>query len=224
MGDLGLNSVWSDISKKASNAETDVLGPAYSYADNVPSTSKLGVGSDGNFGQLGRNLGAVGTYVKTLINGDPPLGNRFFVNTGGTCTAPDGSKQPRHNYINNMPEGAHLVPKGMGDLTSDFNGLVPGVVGDIEGLNPLYMMSALAADSSPPCKCYQCNVTTGGNSFFLSPDLSPDFSTDDCREVSMSNCPTVKQTEEFSVFSEDVAVPALIVGIALCSLYLLRKH
>jgi len=220
MGDLGLNSVWSNIS----NAETAVLGPAYSYADNVPSpTTKLGVGSGGSFGQLGTNLGAIGTYVKTLVNGDPPLGNRFFVNTGGVCTAPDGSLQPRHNYINNMPEGAHLVPKGMSDLAADFNGLIPGVVGDIEGLNPTYMMSSLAAEAYPPCKCYQCNVTTGGNSFFLTPDLSPDFSTDDCREVSMSNCPTVKK-ESFSVFSDDLVVPTLVAGIALCSLYLLRRH
>ena len=105
MGDLNKNSLWSDIENGASNVQTEVLGPSYSYTDNVATPSSLGINSNGSFDQLGTNLGAVGTYVSTLIEGNPPLGNQYFVNTGGVCTAPDGSTQPRYNYINNKPNG-----------------------------------------------------------------------------------------------------------------------
>jgi hypothetical protein len=225
MGDLGVNSIWSNISNRASNVERDVLGPSYSYADNVRSPSSLGVGSDGSFGQLSTNLGAVGTYINTLIQGNPPLGNRYYVNTGGTCTAPDGSIQARYNYINNFPNGSDLLPAGMSDLGAGYNGLIPGVVGDIEGLNPLYMMKALAADSSPTCGCYECDVTTGGTRFrFLTPSLSPDVKSNVCREVGMENCPRAPpQKEGFCSSSPDAfVVPTLVAGIALCVLLLMK--
>jgi hypothetical protein len=80
MGDLGNNPIWSNLE----NESTELLGPSYSYSDNIPGPGSLGVGSNGTFGQISTNLGAVETYVKGMITGDPPLGNRFFINTGGT--------------------------------------------------------------------------------------------------------------------------------------------
>lgn len=202
MADLGANSLWSDISNGASNVQTDLMGPAYSYADNIPTTGSLGVGSDGSFGQMGTNLGAVGTYVGTMTSGHN-MGNQYYVNTGGTCTAPNGSLQSRFNYINNMSSG-----------------LIPGVIGDIEGLNPMYLMNSLMSDSSPACKCYQCPVTSGGAFQFLSPDLSPDFDPSICTVVDISKCPQAKSTEGFS---NDTLIPTIIAGIALCTIILLRK-
>jgi hypothetical protein len=112
---MGDNSLWSDITNGASNVETDLLGPAYSYADNIPGPSALGVGSAGTFSQLGRNASAIGTYVKTMITGDPPLGNQFYVNTGGTCTAPDGSSRERFNYISNLSSGSADLPASISE-------------------------------------------------------------------------------------------------------------
>jgi hypothetical protein len=195
--------LWSDISNGASNVQTDLMGPAYSYADNIPSTDSLGVSSNGSFSQLGTNLGAVGTYVSTMVSGTP-LGNQYYVNTGGTCTAPDGSLQARHNYINNMSSG-----------------LVPGVIGDIEGLNPIYLMNSLTADSSPACKCYQCPVTSGDAFNWITPNLSPDFDPALCTVVDSSKCPKAAAPTES--FSNDTFVPTLIAGIALCAILLLRK-
>lgn len=205
MADLGANSLWSDISNKAGNVETDLMGPAYSYADNLPKPTGeggLGVGSDGSFSQLGTNLGAVGTYVSTMV-GETSMGNSYYVNTGGTCTAPDGSVQPRYNYINNVSK----------------NGLIPGVISDIGGLNPLYLMNSLTSDSSPACKCYQCPVTSGGAYRFLSPDLSPDFTAKICKVVDPSKCMT--KTKEG--FANDTFIPIVVAGVALCAILLLRK-
>jgi hypothetical protein len=211
------NSLWSDITNGASNVETDLLGPSYSYADNIPGPSALGVGSQGTFSQLGRNASAIGTYVKTMISGDPPLGNQFYVNTGGTCTAPDGSSRERFNYINNLSSGSADLPASISELGADFNGLLPGVVGDIEGLNPLYLFSSLSADSSPACECYKCNVTSGSPYQFISTTLSPDYSTANCTQVDISNCPpALTPTESFTNHS---AIPVVVAGILLAILY-----
>ena len=73
------NPLWAKIS--AGNGQDDLLGPSYSYADNITGPTSLGVGSDGSFGQIGSNASAIAYYVEALITGNPPLGNQFFVNT-----------------------------------------------------------------------------------------------------------------------------------------------
>ena len=202
MADLGKNSLWGDIKKKAGNVETTIMGPSYSYSDNVPTPSSLGVGSDGTFSQLGTNLSGVGTYVSTLI-GSRKMGNQYYVNTGGTCTAPNGSLQPRYNYINNESAG-----------------LVFGVVEDIKGLNPLYLMNSLTASSSPACTCYQCPVSEGEQQYrFITPDLSPDFRKELCTVVNPSNC--MPKTKEG--FANDIIIPLVLAGVALTAILILRK-
>ena len=219
MADAGSNSLWGDITSGASTVSTDLLGPDYSYADGIQGPSSLGVGSDGSFGQLGTNADAIAYYVKALITGDPPLGNQFFVNTGGTCTAPDGQLRSRYNYINNMSSGAAALPAAMSELGSDFNGLIPGVVDDIEGLDPLYIFSAMTADASPPCACYKCDVTSGSQYQWLTPSLSADFSTNQCSQVDSSNCPAPSSTESFTNSTSDFVsgIPTIVavLGLAL---------
>ena len=219
MGDLGKNSLWTDIENGASNVETDLLGPSYSYADNIPGPSSLGVGTNGSFSQLGTNMDAIGTYVSTMIDGDPPLGNQFFVNTGGTCTAPDGSLQPRYNYVNNKPSVGDLLPQGMSELGSGIQGLIPGVIGDIEGLNPLYLMNSLMADASPACECYKCTVTDGAPARFLTTSLCPDFDANECQQVDVSQC--VASSESFENMANTTlgaVIPTLVAGVALAYL------
>lgn len=187
MADLGANSVWSNLD----NAGTDIMGPDYSYSDNIPGPNSLGVGSAGSMSQLVTNVDAANQYVKVMVTGDPPLGNQYYINTGGACTAPDGSTQSRYNYINNKSTGSDLLPKGLSDLSflsKDLNGLIPGIVGDLEGLNPVYLFKSLVSDGTPACQCYQCAVTDGSPYNFLTPDLSPDFDANLCKQVDPSLC------------------------------------
>jgi hypothetical protein len=188
MTSLGSNPVWNNLSSKS----TEVTGNSYSYVDNIVGPSQKGVGTDGTMSQVFTNTGAITDYIKYMISG-PALGNQYFVNTGGVCAAPDGSTQPRHNYINNVANGADLVPQSMRSelsfLSDDLNGLIPGMLGDIEGLNPLYLFSSLSADSTPACACYSCPTTGGGSeSYFLTPSLSPDFDPNVCQQVDVSQC------------------------------------
>lgn len=202
MANLGLNSLWGDVKNKNPAAETAVVGPSYSYSDNIGDPESLGVGPEGSFNQLGTNLGAVGTYVNTLV-GSRKMGDQYMVNTGGTCTAPDGSIQARFNYINNLSKG-----------------LVFGVINDIGGLNPMYLMNSITASASPACSCYECEVTSGSAFNWLTPDLSPDFDKKKCKVVDSSKCPRVKITE---TFANDTFIPTIIAWVSLGALLLLRK-
>jgi hypothetical protein len=216
MADLGTNSLWSDLSS-GQDVETEILGPDYSYANAITGPSSLGVGSDGSFGQLGSNASAVAYYVEALITGNPPLGNQYFVNTGGTCTAPDGSIQSRYNYINNMSSGAAAVPAAMSELGSDFNGLIPGIVDDIEGLNPLHLFSSLMVDASPPCVCMSCPTSTpsGSEAKFVNTDLSADLSGSTCSQVDPSLC-LGSSTESFTNQTNLVdAIPTILAGLGI---------
>jgi len=201
MGDAGKNSLWGEISSGAANVETNIMGPPYSYADNIPTPDSIGVGSDGTFSQLGTNTSAVVRYVGELIDGDP-LGNRFFVNTGGTCTSPDGSIQSRHNYVNNVSSG-----------------LIPGIVEDIGGLNPLYLFSAMTSDASPSCECYSCETSSGSQSYFLSKSLTPDFDPSLCTQVDPSQCPS---SESFVSGNNHIG-PLLAAGALLLVLIFSQK-
>lgn len=212
MASLGDNSIWDSVAN--GSATDDVMGPSYSYADHIAGPSSMGVGTDGTMSQLGRNLGGITEYVKYMVSG-PALGNQYFVNTGGMCTAPDGSSQPRYNYINNIANGADLLPATMkqelGGLTSDFNGLIPGMLEDIEGLNPVSLFESLAADSTPSCECYSCPSRGGTESRFLNTSLSADYDPNLCTKVDVSVCKS-QGRESFS--NRDDYFP-LMVGVFL---------
>ena len=222
MADTGGNSLWADIENigtDVSNVETQLLGPDYSYSDSISGPSSLGVGSDGSFSQLGSNASAIAYYVEALITGNPPLGNQFFVNTGGMCAAPDGSLQPRYNYINNMSSGAAALPASISELGADFNGLIPGVADDIEGLNPLHLFTSLMADSNPPCVCLSCPASNpaGSDAKFVSTDLSADVASSQCQQVDSSVClANASTTESFSNKGDFVsAIPTIVAGLGI---------
>ena len=217
---MGSNTIWSDIEKKGSNVSNELMGPTYSYADNIQGPSAKGVGSDGTFGQVFTNTGAIMDYVKYMISG-PALGNQYFVNTGGTCVATDGSTQPRHNYINNIASGSDLLPQtlknDLGYITSDFNGLIPGMMEDIEGLNPLHLFSSLSADSQPSCECYTCETSSGSESKFLNTDLTPDFDPSLCKKADVSACKqsSVVIKEKFSNQLNHSPIPLMLAILGI---------
>jgi hypothetical protein len=224
MADLSANSLWKDIENVGSKAEgavdkveTELLGPSYSYSDALQGPSSLGVGSNGSLGQLITNTEAVVYYTEALITGNPPLGNQYFVNTGGMCTAPDGSLQPRYNYINNMSSGAAALPPAISELGADFNGLIPGVADDIEGLNPLHLFSALTADANPQCVCVACPTSTasGIDAKFVSLTLDPDLTGSSCNVAPSEICLNAQNsTESFSNREPLIsAIPTILAGL-----------
>ena len=173
-----------------SSITDELLGPSFDYTAAIQSPSQLGVSDNGTIGQVATNAEAIGSYVDSLILSGP-LGNQYFKNTGGTCKAPDGSTQNRYTYVNNQKTAADLlepiaeIAPGLGnalqDLGNDFAGIIPGMLGDLAGLNPLNIMNALILDGVPPCQQYSCPTTdsqgnsTGSQTQYVTPALENDL-------------------------------------------------
>lgn len=214
------NPIWDDVASAPGKATESVMGPSYSYMEHIKSPSELGVGSRGTVGQIATNTSAIGSYIKYMISG-PALGNRYFVNTGGSCEASDKSIQSRHNFINNVASGAQLLPQSMksslGGIASNFDGLIPGMMEDAEeGLNPVNLFSSLSADSTPACECYTCETSGGPQSRFLNKDLTPDFDPDICKQVDISKC--IETKEGFTDISNSVY--PILIGIGFLAIFI----
>jgi hypothetical protein len=135
-------SISNEVS--ASNSE-DRNYPYYKY---IKSPDALGASSKGNLTALGNDVKAITSYVGVLVTGQSsaqtvaPLGNKYFMSTGATCTAPDGSSQPRFVYINNIPSGS--IPFMPGAQVKNLQGLVPGTLEDVSYMNPFKLFTAFS--------------------------------------------------------------------------------
>lgn len=137
----------SSSSSSSSFSISDYLGPTYNYAKKIKTPKKLKVSDKANLFVLPNDFKAVQHYVDTLVTGNPPLGNRFFVKSG-TCSK-DGSVsdcqgEDRWIYVDNISSG--LVP--CTDYKSNNKGLVPGMLEDAMYINPYEVFKALSGTGS----------------------------------------------------------------------------
>jgi len=167
----------------------EFTGPSYSYASQIKTPAELGMSTKPD--ALGKNVEGIWAYVQMLTNGGGaasrtggfPLGNRYFLSTGNQCSANikgpttgilSSVKKPRSIYINNVPDGQLGFLKDMDFGTSSsmtksgmsMRGLIPGLLGDMETLNPLHLFSAFTQPAAPPCRKINMSVigTNGGES------------------------------------------------------------
>lgn len=160
MAELKGNSLWGDIESGAGNVADRVTGPAGDYLSGIRTPASLGVGQNGDLGQLITNAGAVGTYVDQLVQG-PKLGNATFVETGGMCKAPNGAVIPRWSYVNNRASGTDVLPRNVASAIGEgtLDGIIPGMFGDLAALNPLTLLNGLIEPGVPQCYAFRCPVT-----------------------------------------------------------------
>lgn len=174
----------SDVWKKLDTVKQNVVGPSYSYTDRIKSASDMGVGDNGDFGQLATNVRAGFQYVDYLIGKNPPggpLGNRFFVATGGSCINSKGQIKDRYNYIDNVPSGTGVTGMLFG------KGLLSGTTDDVYklGTSPVYIMRGMTADATPACDLYKCQVTDymNGDTQYVARGMTPDYRPDLCTKI-----------------------------------------
>lgn len=138
-----------------------LLGPVYPYYKYVKPPSKLGMSSKGSLSQIGKNVDGLVEYVSLLVSGKSkasstgkPLGNKFFLNTGAKCTDPDTNEETeRYVYINNVPMGnIPLISAGAGVNFTEFRGLIPGTLSNLNALNPAGLLRAFTSGASPECQ------------------------------------------------------------------------
>jgi hypothetical protein len=149
------------MSNNLNNIEEKMFGATYPYYQNIKSPSDLGMSGKGNLSALGKDIEGLKEYVGLLVSGKSkasktgqPLGNKFFLQTGAKCNAVDTNTDvDRYIYINNVPQGnIPFISAGLGQNFTDFRGLIPGVLSNLNALNPYKMMQAFFAGSKPDCQ------------------------------------------------------------------------
>jgi len=140
------------------------MGQNYPYSQYIKTPSQLGSSSRGDMTTLGKNIGALQSYVGVLVTGHTranvgggPLGNKYFMNTTGTCKDQNGTEQKRYVFINNVPDGnIPFISSAMGQTMDQFEGLVPGILGNLAYIDPTKLFSAFSATDD----CQQITMET----------------------------------------------------------------
>ena len=139
----------------------------YPYTSFIKSPEDMGGGTKGDYDTLEKDIKALGKYGDLLLSGYPstytgsasttggPLGNAYVVETGGDCTASNGDTKSRYVYINNIPTGKGVMGLFVGD-----EGLVPGIIEDLEYIDPSSLFGAF--ESGTP-SCTQVSMYTRDN-------------------------------------------------------------
>lgn len=155
------NSKTQTTAIKTSSIKDQFLGSPYSYSEQIKTPADLGMSGKGTIKALGKDISGITNYIQLLVSGKSkasktggPLGNKFFINAGGKCIdTVTKQEKPRHIYINNVPQGnIPFLSSAAGMNFNDARGLIPGVMSNLNVMNPLAIMGAFAAGSVPSCQ------------------------------------------------------------------------
>ena len=70
----------------------------------------------------------------------------------------------RYIYVDNVPEGnIPFISSGLGVNFSEFKGLIPGAMGNLNVLNPFAILRAFLSGSNPPCQTITMQTITTDN-------------------------------------------------------------
>ena len=123
--------------------------------------SSLYISSDGNLNALGNDIKGIVAYTQILVDGKGrasatgrPLGNKFFLKTGAKCKDINSKNNvDRYIYIDNVPAGnIPFISSGMGVNFSEFTGLIPGAMSNLNYFNPFKIMQAFLTGGTPDCQ------------------------------------------------------------------------
>lgn len=171
-----MSTIFEKVLTDAKGVEESLLGPTYPYYKNIKTPNEIGMSDKGSLQQMSTNIDGLVQYVQLLVSGKGrasstgnPLGNKFFLPTGAKCAAIDScsnkndlttcQKVDRYIYVNNVPQGnIPFISSGLGVNFSEFKGLVPGAMGNLNVLNPYAIMSSFLSGSTP--KCQQITMET----------------------------------------------------------------
>jgi hypothetical protein len=156
-----MSNIFQEVLKDANAVQTELLGPTYPYYQNIKMPNQIGMSADGSLQALGNDINGLIQYVEVLVTGNSaasstgnPLGNKFFLQTGAKCKdTASGNLVDRFIYVDNVPNGSiPFISQGLGVNFSNFEGLIPGAMGNLNVLNPFAIMSSFLSGSNPPCQ------------------------------------------------------------------------
>jgi hypothetical protein len=213
------------------NLEKELLGPDYNYVSFIKNPDQLGMSPDGSISQLVTNVSGLINYVELLSTGDGkastiggPLGDSFFLTTGAKCKDVDtGNLVTRSIWVNNIPNGKipFITSALNGAKFTTFEGLVPGVLGNLAAIHPMQMFQAFTSGSNPDCKLVtkptrnENNVNGTGSGYLTMEDIQI-MGTDGFTTLNdMKN-----KEEDKSVMPEDEMVKLYYGALGLLGLYI----
>ena len=176
-----MSNLFQEILTDVQGVENKLLVPAYPYYKNIKTPSQIGMSRKGSIQQMSKNIDGLIQYVEVLVTGGSqasttgnPLGNKFFLKTGAKCAATDTCTDPndvstcqqvdRYIYVDNVPSGnIPIISSGLGVNFSEFKGLIPGAMGNLNVLNPFGIMRAFLSGSTPPCQQITMQTITTDN-------------------------------------------------------------
>ena len=176
-----MSNLFEEVLKDAQGVEERLLGPTYPYYKNIKTPTQIGMSDKGTIQQMAKDIDGLIQYVELLVEGNSkasttggPLGNKFFLKTGAKCAAIDSCSNPndvstcqqvdRYIYIDNVPDGnIPFISSGLGVNFSEFKGLIPGAMGNLNVLNPFAIMRAFLSGSNPPCQQITMQTITTDN-------------------------------------------------------------
>ena len=165
-----MSNIFQEVLTDVQGVEERLLGPTYPYYKNIKTPAQIGMSDNGTIQQTAKDINGLINYVELLVTGNSsasatggPLGNKFFLQTGAKCAAVDNCTDPndsstcqqtdRYIYVNNVPQGnIPFISSGLGVNFSEFKGLIPGAMGNLNVLNPFAIMRAFMSGSTPPCQ------------------------------------------------------------------------
>jgi hypothetical protein len=172
-----MSNFFNDVLGNLDNVEQDLLGPDYKYFKQIKTPSEMGVTSEGGLGHLSDDISGLIAYVQLLVSGGgdasvtgKPLGNKFFLKTGAKCKvvssdSTNGNVVDRYAYVNNVPDGnIPFISAGLGGVQfTAFEGLIPGTMSDMAGLNPFALFQAFQMGSTPDCQSITLETIDANN-------------------------------------------------------------
>lgn len=243
------SSSGDDFFTQLSTNPSSLTGPDYKYAQYINTPNQMGVGPGEN--DFVNDIAGVMSYVEILIQGTgkasqtgQPLGNRFFMKTAAQCTASDTKGQvDRYIYVNNIPTGnIPFITGATGKNMKDLRGLIPGVLTDLNAMNPIGILQAFTVTGASSCTPItmptmdQNNISSTDTKYVLDTDIK---AIDSCVFPNQVN-PLTKvacqmgftnmedpnknpQSYEIARLPRDPVVQCYFLGLGLLSIYFMYR-
>ena len=212
------------------NLETELLGPDYNYVSFIKSPDQIGMGPDGTISQLVNNVGGLINYVELLSTGTGkasttggPLGDSFFLPTGAKCKdVATGNLVTRSIWVNNIPDGKlpFITTALNGAKFTAFEGLVPGVLGNLASVHPMQIFQAFTSGAHPACQLV--NKTTRDQNNVEKPG-SGYLTMEDIQIMGTDGFTTMDEMKNKSDMPDDEMVKIYYGALGLLGLYIFIK-
>lgn len=245
-----MSNIFQEVLKDAGGVQDRLLGPTYPYYKNIKAPAQIGMSDKGTMQQMSNNITGLISYVELLVTGKSkasatggPLGNKFFLQTAGKCkdnsTDASNNQVDRYIYINNVPNGdIPFISSGMGENFSDFEGLIPGAMGNLNALNPFAILQSFMSGSTPPCQeITMQTIDTRNNksseTHFVSvtdiQNINPCSFPNNINPITKVKCKESFESGGFSANAAPIEMPDDIVaqlyfgGLACLGIYILHR-